>query len=80
MDFAILGPLRVSAPGGEIPVPGAKQRALLAALLLGHRDGVVSADRLIDELWGESRPPRPPSRCRCTSRSCAGCSATASRS
>ncbi len=56
MDFAILGPLRVSAPGGEIPVPGAKQRALLAALLLAHRDGVVSADRLIDELWGDEPP------------------------
>ncbi len=56
MEFAILGPLRVAGPGGEIPVPGAKQRALLAALLLGHRDGVVSADRLIDELWGDEPP------------------------
>ena len=34
---------------------GAKQRALLAVLLL-HRREVVSTDRLIDELWGE-RPP-----------------------
>ena len=56
MEFAILGPLRVVGPGGEIPVAGAKRRALLAVLLLEHRDGVVSADRLIDELWG-SRPP-----------------------
>jgi predicted ATPase/DNA-binding SARP family transcriptional activator len=56
MDFGILGPLRVVGPGGEIPVPGAKQRAVLAALLLAHRDGVVSAERLIDELWGDDPP------------------------
>ena len=56
MEFGILGPLRVVGPGGDIPVPGAKQRAVLAALLLAHRDGVVSAERLIDELWGDDPP------------------------
>jgi DNA-binding SARP family transcriptional activator len=56
MEFGILGPLRVAGPGGEIPVAGAKRRALLAVLLLEHRNGVVSADRLIDELWGEHPP------------------------
>ncbi len=56
MEFGILGPLRVAGPGGEIPVAGAKRRALLAVLLLEHRGGVVSADRLIDELWGEHPP------------------------
>jgi DNA-binding SARP family transcriptional activator len=34
---------------------GAKQKALLAVLLL-HTGQVVSTDRLIDELWGESLP------------------------
>ena len=34
---------------------GAKQRALLAVLLL-HAGEVVSADRLVDELWGEKPP------------------------
>ncbi len=34
---------------------GAKQKALLALLLLNSRE-VVSSDRLIDELWGESPP------------------------
>ena len=29
MEFGILGPLRVAGPGGEIPVAGAKRRALL---------------------------------------------------
>ncbi len=56
MEFGILGPLQVLGPGGEIPVPGAKQRAVLATLLLHHGDGVVSAERLIDELWGEAPP------------------------
>jgi tetratricopeptide (TPR) repeat protein len=37
------------------PLGGAKQRAVLAILLL-HRGEVLSAERLIDELWGESPP------------------------
>jgi len=36
-------------------VGGEKQRALLAVLLL-HAGEVVSADRLIDDLWGERSP------------------------
>jgi len=56
VEFEILGPLRVRAPGGDIPVPGAKRRALLAVLLLHHRDAVVPAERLIDELWGDDPP------------------------
>jgi DNA-binding SARP family transcriptional activator/streptogramin lyase len=35
---------------------GAKQRTVLALLIL-HRGELVSTDRLIDELWGESAPP-----------------------
>ena len=37
-------------------VGGARQRALLAVLLL-HANETLSADRLIDELWGEQPPP-----------------------
>ena len=55
MEFRILGPLEVSAEGSRLSLGGAKQRAVLAVLLL-HRNEVVSLDRLIDELWGE-RPP-----------------------
>src|SRR5438445_12065908 len=55
MDFRILGPLEVVADGQEVPLGGAKQRALLALLLL-HPNRVVSRDRLIDELW-ETDPP-----------------------
>jgi DNA-binding SARP family transcriptional activator len=55
MEFRILGPLEVCSEGREIPLGGAKQRAVLAVLLL-HRNEVVSTDRVIDELWSD-RPP-----------------------
>ncbi len=55
MDFLILGPLEARVDGRELPLGGTKQRALLALLLL-HRNEVVSTDRLIDGLWGEEPP------------------------
>lgn len=50
-----MGPLEVQRDGEAVRLGGAKQKALLAALLL-HAGQVVSSDRLIDELWGESPP------------------------
>ncbi|MFE9663266.1 BTAD domain-containing putative transcriptional regulator [Streptomyces sp. NPDC005955] len=59
MRFGVLGPLAVwTSDGRPVQVPELKVRALLACLLT-HRDGPVSADRLIDDLWGD-RPPRRP--------------------
>lgn len=55
MEFRILGPLEVWDEGGEVSLGGQRPRALLALLLL-HPNEVVSADRLIDELWGEDLP------------------------
>jgi len=55
LDFRVLGPLEVAANGTLLPLGGAKQRAVLALLVL-HANEVVSADRLIDDLWGESPP------------------------
>jgi DNA-binding SARP family transcriptional activator len=55
MEYRILGPLEVWHQGGEVSLGGPKPRALLAVLLL-HANEVVSADRLIDELWGEDTP------------------------
>jgi len=55
MDFRILGPLEVHDGTQMLPLGGAKQRALLALLLL-HANEVVSAERLLDDLWGESQP------------------------
>src|SRR5439155_2737733 len=55
MDFRILGPLEVCDDARSLPLGGAKQRALLAILLL-HANEVVSAERLLDDLWGERQP------------------------
>ena len=55
MKARILGPLEVVVEGERIEIPGGKQRELLAILLL-HANEVVSADRLIDGLWGETPP------------------------
>ncbi|WP_433364553.1 BTAD domain-containing putative transcriptional regulator [Actinoplanes sp. CA-142083] len=59
MRFGILGPLAVTTDDGEpVVVPGAKVRMLLADLL-AHRNTVVSADRLIEDLWGDDAPASP---------------------
>jgi hypothetical protein len=50
MEYRILGPLEVFDGARPVAVGGGKQRALLAILLL-HRNEVVSADRLIEDLW-----------------------------
>ena len=55
MDYRVLGPLEVRDGEESVPLAGAKQRALLALLLL-HANRVLSRDRLIDELWGDQPP------------------------
>jgi DNA-binding SARP family transcriptional activator/class 3 adenylate cyclase len=55
MDFRLLGPLEVEDDGGPVGLGGAKQRALLALLLL-NANMTVASDRLIDELWGDDPP------------------------
>ena len=54
MQYRILGPLAVAKDGSDVVIGSGKQRALLALLLL-HANEAVSTDRLIDQLWGESR-------------------------
>ncbi|MFD0898934.1 BTAD domain-containing putative transcriptional regulator [Actinomadura sediminis] len=59
MRFGVLGPLAVwTGDGTALRVPEAKVRAVLAALLV-EPGRTVSADRLVDALWGD-RPPRNP--------------------
>ena len=58
MEFGILGPLEVTSGGVPVPIGGSKPRALLAVLLL-HRDSVVSVDRLVAAMWGTTRPLMP---------------------
>jgi DNA-binding SARP family transcriptional activator len=55
MDFRLLGPLEVFEHDRALALGGVKQRSLLAILLL-HANELVSADRLIDELWGVAPP------------------------
>src|SRR5207245_6867106 len=55
LNYRVLGPLEVRDGEESLPLAGAKQRALLA-LLLVHANHVLSRDRLIDELWGEEPP------------------------
>jgi DNA-binding SARP family transcriptional activator/tetratricopeptide (TPR) repeat protein len=55
MEFAILGPLECRDGNRVVPLRGAKQRALLAILLLQANE-VVSSDRLLDDLWGTEPP------------------------
>ena len=55
MRYGILGSLELSLDGRAIEVAGAKQRALLAMLLL-NANRIVSTDRLIDSLWEEQAP------------------------
>src|SRR4051794_23104427 len=55
MEYRVLGPLEALGSEGPLPLGGAKQRALLALLLL-NANHVVSRERLIDELWGEDPP------------------------
>ena len=56
MRIAVLGPLEVlSDDAAPVPVPGAKERLLLAALVAGA-PGVVSSDALAETLW-DGDPP-----------------------
>ncbi|HXG74975.1 MAG TPA: BTAD domain-containing putative transcriptional regulator [Gaiellaceae bacterium] len=56
MSFHVLGPLEARVAGEEIVIGGAKQRAVLAVLLLRAGE-VVSLERLVDEVWGDNPPP-----------------------
>jgi predicted ATPase/DNA-binding SARP family transcriptional activator len=52
---AVLGPLEIRDDGHVVDVSGAKQRAVVA-LLATSAGRVVSADRLVEELWGDDAP------------------------
>jgi class 3 adenylate cyclase/DNA-binding winged helix-turn-helix (wHTH) protein len=54
-EFRILGPLEFVRAGRSVEIPGFRQRALLARLLL-DANRVIPRDRLIDDLWGETPP------------------------
>ena len=56
IEFRVLGNVEAAHDGGKLPLGGPRQRALLALLLLEPGTD-VSADRLVEELWGGDPPP-----------------------
>src|SRR5580693_9381618 len=56
--YGLLGPVEVRVDGHAVPLPGARQRLVLAMLLVDV-NRMVPADRLIDELWGTALPADP---------------------
>lgn len=56
MDYRILGPLEAFDLDRPLSLGGARQRAVLALLLL-HGNEALTRDVIIDRLWGESPPP-----------------------
>ncbi|MGY1709058.1 BTAD domain-containing putative transcriptional regulator [Geodermatophilus sp. SYSU D00758] len=57
VDVAVLGPVQATVAGQPAALGGPRQRGVLARLVLagGH---VVSADRLVEDLWEGEPPPK----------------------
>jgi predicted ATPase/class 3 adenylate cyclase len=55
MEYRVLGPLEVLEGDELLPLGGARQRALLALLVL-NANQIVPRDRLIAELWRDDPP------------------------
>ena len=55
MQFRILGAIEAVLDDGPATLGAPKQRGLLALLLVNRRR-VVTAEQLIDGLWGEAPP------------------------
>ena len=52
VELGVLGPPQVRQDGAPVVIPGAKPRAILTMLGL-HGGSVVSADTLVELLWGD---------------------------
>ena len=59
MQIRVLGHLEASVEDRSLALGGAKQRAVLAMLVL-DANRTVSAERLIEGLWGEDVPASAP--------------------
>ena len=59
MELLVLGPIEAHTDGRQIPLGAAKQRAVLAMLAL-RANTTVSADELMEGLWGEHAPASAP--------------------
>jgi DNA-binding SARP family transcriptional activator len=59
VDFRVLGPLEVVDEGRTLQL-GTGRQLVVVALLLLNANQTLSVDRLVDELWDETRPPTAP--------------------
>jgi DNA-binding SARP family transcriptional activator len=55
VEYAILGPLEARVGGRRVQLGGARQRAVLVCLLV-RPNAVVSATRIVDEVWPDNPP------------------------
>jgi predicted ATPase/DNA-binding SARP family transcriptional activator len=55
LEIRVLGPLEVERAGELLPIGSAMQRRLLTTLVVANGE-TVSADRLVDALWGADPP------------------------
>jgi len=55
VEFRVLGPIEVIDDGRRLAVASGRQLAILAVLVM-HANRAVSAERIIDEIWGEAPP------------------------
>jgi DNA-binding SARP family transcriptional activator len=58
VEFGVLGPLEVTDGRRRVWIPAAKQRMLLAALLLRVGE-LVTLDELAEAIWGDALPDDP---------------------
>lgn len=56
--YGLLGPVELQVAGRAVPLPSSKQRLALSMLLVAAGQ-IVSADRMMDELWGAALPADP---------------------
>ncbi len=59
MRYGVLGTLMVTDDNGVDHTPGGERQRLLLATLLAAAGGLISADRLVDELWSDALPANP---------------------
>ena len=58
MEFGILGPLLVGREGEAVTLGGRRNTQLLSLFLLRANE-VVSADRVVEDLWAGAAPANP---------------------
>lgn len=57
--IAVLGPIRLVGDDGHSLALGSRRQALLLAILVSRLGSMVSADELVEALWGEKLPDHP---------------------